>query len=142
MPIPEVLHRPSSRNARGFTLLEILVVLILLGVASTLVVPAFPDLPREEKHALDEVIDAARGLAVRNASTVTLAFGPDGRWTASQSNGSALSELPGGTIDQTDGPRIRLRISPLGGCSLDGVPPTEPPFTFDPVRCRLRGADR
>jgi prepilin-type N-terminal cleavage/methylation domain-containing protein len=138
MPFPEA-YRTQRPSPRGFTLLEVLVTLILIGVAAALVAPAFRDLPRTEKDELDVVIDAAKRVAVRNASTVTLAFAADGRWGATESNGASLVELPGGTLAQTGVPLVRLRVSPLGGCSMDGVPPAQPTLTFDPVRCRLRG---
>jgi prepilin-type N-terminal cleavage/methylation domain-containing protein len=141
MSHPEGLLQ-SRRDRRAFTLLEVLVVLVLLAVAASLVAPAFPDMTRAREDELDGVIDAARQLAVRNASTVTLSFAPDGRWTAAGSDGSSLAELPGGTLDAGGQPNLRLRVSPLGGCSLDGIPPSEAALSFDPVRCRLRGPSR
>ena len=70
---------------------------------------------------------------------MTLSFAADGRWTATESSGASLAELPGGTLADARVPVVRLRVSPLGGCSLEGVPPREPTVTFDPIRCRLRG---
>lgn len=138
MPILEVFERRGTRPL-GFTLLEVMVVLVLLGLASALVTPAFLQPSSQQKDELQQVIDAARRLAIRNASTVTLSFTADGRWTAEESNGRALADMSGGTLDRGNTVPVRLLVSPLGGCSLEAAVASDPPLTFDPVHCRLRG---
>jgi hypothetical protein len=121
-------------------MIEVLVVLVLLGLASTMVAPAFREPAPEPRSELQEVLDAARGLAVRNAATITLSFTADGRWTAEQAEGLAPAELRGGTLTESSA-ALRVHVSPLGACSLEAARPVEPLLTFDPVRCRL-AADR
>lgn len=137
MPILEVHERRGTRPF-GFTLLEVMVVLILLGLASALVTPAFLQPPSREKDELQTVIDAARSMAIRNASTVTLSFTADGRWTAEESNGRGLADMSGGTLTARGTVAVRLLVSPLGGCALEGAVAGETTVTFDPVHCRLR----
>jgi len=136
MPILEVIERRGTRPF-GFTLLEVIVVLIIVGLGSALVTPAFLDRPSEEKDELQTVIDAARHLAIQNASTVTLSFTADGRWTAEESNGRGLADMSGGTLTGGGTLPVRLLVSPLGGCALEAAD-AEPRLTFDPVHCRLR----
>jgi type II secretory pathway pseudopilin PulG len=121
-------------------MIEVLVVLILLGLASTMVAPAFREPTPEPRSDLQEVLEAARGLAVRNAATITLSFTSDGRWTAEQADGLAPADLRGGTLPKSSA-ALRVQVSPLGACSLEAAQPVGPFVTFDPVRCRL-AADR
>jgi type II secretory pathway pseudopilin PulG len=117
-------------------MIEVLVVLILLGLASTMVAPAFREPTPEPRSELQEVVDAARRLAVRNAATITLSFTSDGRWTAEQADGLAPTDLRSGSLAEGS-LALRLQVSPLGACSLEAAQPAEPRVTFDPVRCRL-----
>ncbi|MBM4184965.1 MAG: prepilin-type N-terminal cleavage/methylation domain-containing protein [Gemmatimonadetes bacterium] len=121
---------------RGLTLLELLVVLVLLGLAISLAAPSFlaPGGPPDDD--VQRVIDVARRTAVRRAQAVTLAIESDGRWVIEGSSGLDSGRLLTGTVTWTQQSPVRLDISPLGACLLYARTSS---LTIDPVRCRLRG---
>ena len=127
----------ADKRNRGLTLLELLVVLVLLGLAVTLAAPAFLSSDRPPDDAVQRVIDSARRAAVQRAEAVTLAIEPDGRWVVEGVGGPDSLRLFTGTVAWVYGSALRLDISPLGACMLYSA--AEPRLTIDPVRCRLRG---
>lgn len=122
---------------RGFTLVEILVVLIILGLAFTLAIPALFS-PRDSEDATQRVVDAARHAAVRRASPAVLSIEPDGGWSLEL----ASEREPGsGSQGQLDWPyefAVRIHITPMGACILETAS-LEKALTIDPLRCRLAG---
>ena len=65
---------------RGFTLVEMLVVLVLLGLAAALVAPGFINTPAKRTTELVELIGAARDAAVRRGEVVSLHVERSGAW--------------------------------------------------------------
>jgi prepilin-type N-terminal cleavage/methylation domain-containing protein len=112
---------PTKRHGRnrpsGFTLLEILVTLIVLGVAATLVAPVFraDALPDDDLRA---VLAGARETAVRRAQTLVLTVDQRGAWRIAPAHDSttvASGHLRDGTGD------LRIRVTPLGACLNEGA---------------------
>jgi prepilin-type N-terminal cleavage/methylation domain-containing protein len=64
----------------GFTLIEILVVLGLLGIGYALSAPSFRRTRRESVNGVQEVIDATRRIALRRGGAVRVCFEPGGPW--------------------------------------------------------------
>ena len=100
------------RVSVGFTLLEIVVTLMLIGLGAALVAPVFrrdaaPD------DAFPAVIASARELAVRRAQGMVLQVDDRGTWRLA-TIGDTLS-IGSGTLTDGRGAR-RLRITPLGAC--------------------------
>ncbi len=133
-----------GRVGRGaFTLLEMVVVFVLLGLAMTLTLPASrtgPDVPAADLQA---AIDGARRVAVHQARAVTLAVERGGRWTVAGGGTTDSVPLLTGTLAGAAATPLRLHVSPLGACLLEiqtPTPPPMPPPMFDPVRCRLEGS--
>ncbi len=131
--------RVLDRNTRpatwrqGFTLLEVLVVLILLGIGFALAVPAFITPRAGSNNEVQRVIDGARRVAVRRAEALTVWFDASGNWVVD--TGRRDTEPLTGNVEWEHSSAIRLRISPLGACVLDSV---EPSLSIDVVRCRLQ----
>src|SRR2546427_8501701 len=67
------------RHRSGFTLIEILVVLILMGLVAVLVAPAL--FPRHhDQSALNALLVSAREVAARRGEVVYLHIDPTGEW--------------------------------------------------------------
>lgn len=78
-------YRRTLRSVRGFTIFELLTVLVLLGIMLSLVVPAMDRViaGAGTSRALDQLsadIAYARILAVRSGYTTSLRFNPDGSY--------------------------------------------------------------
>jgi prepilin-type N-terminal cleavage/methylation domain-containing protein len=125
---------PTKRHGRnrtsGFTLLEILVTLIVLGVAATLVAPVFrADAPPDDD--LRAVLTGARETAVRRAQTLVLTVDQRGAWRISAAHDSttvANGHLADGTGN------LQIRVTPLGACLNEGANAAIP---FDAVGCAI-----
>lgn len=123
---------PTGRHARirrstGFTLLEIVVTLVLIGLGTALVAPLFrrdvlPD------DAWPAVVSAARELAVRRAQRLVLDVDDRGQWRLSALGDSAT--IGAGVLDER-GAATRLSISPLGACFRDAADARD----WDAVAC-------
>jgi prepilin-type N-terminal cleavage/methylation domain-containing protein len=107
---------PTKRHGRyrasGLTLLEILITLIVLGLAAALVVPVFraDTLPDDDLRA---VLAGARETAVRRAQTLVLSVNQRGTWKIAAAHDSttiASGQFGDGTGD------LRIRVNPLGAC--------------------------
>jgi prepilin-type N-terminal cleavage/methylation domain-containing protein len=131
----------SARRAPargGFTLVEVLVVLILMGIAVGLVAPAFLPPRRDEKSALATVIRRAQDIAAARGETVYLGIARSGDWRLDAGSTRLAQSLASGTLEGYDGPRAILVVSALGTCGFDvrsseaarGVP-------IDPLTCEV-----
>ena len=124
----------QARIPAGFTLLEIVVTLVLIGLGVALVAPAFrrDQIPDDSVSA---VLAAARELAVRRAQDLVLEIDAQGAWrltTADDTSSIAAGVVNGGTAR-------RLTVTPLGAC-LDGG--SAPSATWDALACAPTGGAR
>jgi prepilin-type N-terminal cleavage/methylation domain-containing protein len=107
----------QARISSGFTLLEIVVTLVLIGLGTALVAPMFrrdavPD------DAWPAVVSAARELAVRRAQRLVLDVDHRGQWRLSALGDSAA--IGTGVLVERVG-TSRLSITPLGACFRDAA---------------------
>ena len=101
----------------GFTLVEILVVLILMGLAAALVAPALIA-PRREPD-LKTLLGRARDAAARRGEMVYLQIEPGGTWRLEGGANPLEGTLASGRIEPFLTAPATLVVSPLGSCAFD-----------------------
>jgi prepilin-type N-terminal cleavage/methylation domain-containing protein len=115
---------------RGFTLIEILVVLAILGIGYALVAPRLLE-PADSTAELQRVIEAARRSALTAAQSRVLLVDADGNYELRQADGEAIAR---GELKEKSVVAVRLRVSALGACLLES---NTPAVSID-LRCQLR----
>lgn len=125
---PMLSHTKARIRVRdGFTLLEIVVTLVLIGLGAALVAPVF------RRQAPDDsfpaVLSGARELAVRRAQTMVLRVDGDGGWRLTTAGDSAA--ISTGRLTEPTSAR-QLTITPLGACLDQG---SLSAGTWDAVAC-------
>lgn len=127
------------RDHGGFTLVEVIVVLILLTLAAALVAPAFIFRERGPESGLASVISNAQELAVRRGETLYLQLDGTGRWTVVGAASPSEGIIAEGHLDTGESlPAFTLVLGPLGSCGFDtrsGAAARLIPI--DPLACRL-----
>src|SRR3989449_9367954 len=102
----------------GFTLIEILVVLILMGLAAALVAPAL--LPHHhDQSALSALLGSAREVAARRGEVVYLHIDPTGQWRMEAGANPLAGTLATGSVPPFLTASVTLMVSPLGSCAFD-----------------------
>ncbi len=114
---------------RGFTLVEILVVLAILGITAAAVVPALARATTEDDvtraaRALEQVAAAARRTALARATAVAVTLVPEsGRYWVHLPDGTTIDSgaiaLDQGTRIHSAAPRPQFRFGPLGTADGD-----------------------
>ena len=93
------------KNQAGFTLVELIVVVIIIGLLAGLVVPQFI---KQEEKATAKAAKAQIELFGTALDTFRLDVG---RYPSSQEGMAALMQRPGG-VDRWDGPYLRKDLPP------------------------------
>jgi prepilin-type N-terminal cleavage/methylation domain-containing protein len=103
---------------RGFTLIEILVVLVLLGMAAALAAPALRSvLPTH--RGLSSLIPEAREIAAERGDTVYLRIAESGEWRIEDAKAAGSKPVATGRVDPFPGLPLALIVSPRGSCAFD-----------------------
>jgi len=129
----------SARNRLAFTLIELVVVLALIGLAMAVVAPSLVLRPPSAEEALQRVVTSARRVAMNRAQTVTLDVDAGGVWSVESAGREAGEVLIAGKLDEGPAQPIRLRVSSLGLCMAEADSATGRSATFDPMTCSMRG---
>ncbi len=122
------------RSHRGFTLMEMIICMAIMAIASSLVVPALVDLGRTPQQrrtadALLSVLNASRKIAIAHNVTVTVVLDPksgDYRVDSTGYFGAGMViqsqiDLLGMETMSTDAPRLNYTFHPTGAAMGDTV---------------------
>ena len=119
----------------GYTLIEVIVVLVLMALAASLVAPAFVT-PQARQTAIMGVIGQARALAIRRAEAVELRIEPSGAWRVDGTAAITTGPLTAGTISPVPAAALTLVFSPLGACASDvATAAAAEVLHLDPLTC-------
>lgn len=125
----------SGNSQSGFTLLELIVVLVILALAAAIVGPSLVSSRSDATTELPRLVGHARKAAVRRGEAVRLQIDRSGAWqiVAGASPGGEI--LMSGRLTDAPAGRIALVFSPLGTCG----PPAEaaPVIAFNPLTCEM-----
>jgi len=122
----------------GYTLLEVIVVLLLLSIAATVVAPRLLFPKSDQASALRTTINNAREAAVGRGEMVRLRIDRSGAWQATAEGSPPTELLMSGRLSETRG-AVDLLFSPLGTCAptLETLPAAAL-AAFDPLTCEAR----
>ncbi|HEX7942394.1 MAG TPA: type II secretion system protein [Gemmatimonadaceae bacterium] len=128
---------PRVPRARGFTLIEVLVVLALMGLAAGLVAPALLH-ARRQRPTLGSLIPTAREEAARRGEMVYLRVTGSGQWRMEGAASSAAGPFAAGRVEPFPGVPLTLIVSPIGTCAFD-VPSAAAArvIRLDPLTCDI-----
>ncbi len=122
--------RARAAQHEGFTLVEMLIVIVILAVVSAVTVPAFRSTPDDDltssANVLTTLMQRSRQTAVERGQTVTLVVDAQNAryWATLQSTGQPDSLLSYGSLDlspgalvKSDESRPRYVFAPSGAAS-------------------------
>jgi len=127
------------KASAGFTLLEVIVVLVLLALAAAIVAPSLLSTHPENSSEIQALVGSTRQAAVRRGETVRLQVDPTGAWQAVAGTEPGGDLLLSGQLASHPASTTDLIFSPLGTCapSIESVP-GEALAAFDPLTCEVR----
>lgn len=123
------------RNS-GYTLLEMIVVLVLLTIAAAVVAPSLHLPGTNDPASLKAVIGKTRETAVRRGELVRLHIAPSGVWQANA--GTTPETLMAGRLNGTMERSIDLVFSPVGSCGATPETTSQATEEIDPLTCEVR----
>ena len=126
---------------RGFTLVEMLVVLILLGLAAGLVAPALLPARHTDTSQFAALVAASRDAALRRAEVMWLRVERSGAWRLDGDASAAQGAVATGRLDAAPSVGFTLVISPLGSCAFDvRSDAAAQRIPLDPLTCEVHGS--
>jgi prepilin-type N-terminal cleavage/methylation domain-containing protein len=121
----------------GFTLIEMLVVLALMGLAAALVLPALR-VPGAHASGLQTILTSARAAAANRGELIYVVLEPTGAWHMEGGGSSLEGELTRGRVDPLATVPLTLIVSPVGSCAFDvRSAAAGAAIPLDPLTCEL-----
>lgn len=133
-------HSLGTALRRGFTLVEILVVLILMGLMAGLVAPSIIGTRQSDDPAsqLRELVRSASAAAVKRGEVVQLSLASSGQWELVGIASTPPDEIASGRL-KSSGTAMTVLFSPLGTCAPDlRSEQAAAALALDPIMCDFR----
>ncbi len=127
---------PGNANGQvGFTLLEVVVVLVLLALAAAIVAPSLLSTHPENASEIQALVGSTRQAAIRRGETVRLRVNRSGAWQAIAGTEPGSDLLMSGQLAGQPATTTDLIFSPLGTCA----PAVESGsvVALDPLTCEV-----
>jgi prepilin-type N-terminal cleavage/methylation domain-containing protein len=112
---------------RGFTIVEMIIVLAIIGLAAAVSAPAFIDWSRDEASRapadpLLGILESARRTSAQRGQRITVSIDPQTRLYRAWAGGDPADSVAAGTVELPPGARLvaqggraRFDFDPLGG---------------------------
>jgi prepilin-type N-terminal cleavage/methylation domain-containing protein len=108
---------PHALGRRGFTLLEVIIVLLLMALATALVAPAIGSRQPRSRDEVAALLQMARLVAVRRGEVVTVTIAASGQWRLDGDASAADGPITSGQLSAKPAAALTVAVSPLGGCA-------------------------
>jgi prepilin-type N-terminal cleavage/methylation domain-containing protein len=129
----------AGRDTRGFTLLELVVVLIVLALAAALTAPALTRAPEHRESGLATLLTVSREAAALRGETIRLSIAGSGSWRMEGVTSAREAPIQTGQVDSFPGLPVTLIVSPVGSCGFDARSAgSAAEIPLDPLTCTLR----
>lgn len=130
-------RHPRSQHPTGFTLIELVVVLIVLALAAALAAPSLRQ-PAPRESGLASLIIGSREAAARRGETIRLTISSSGSWVMEGAASAGEGPLQSGRLDPFPGLPLTLNVSPVGTCGFDARSASNAAvIRLDPLTCTL-----
>lgn len=126
----------AAKVQSGFTMVEVIVVLVLLTLAAAVVAPSLLSSHSEVSSELPRLMRSAREAAIRRGETVHLRIDQSGAWQVVAGPTPPGEILLAGQLSSLPGGPTHLVFSPLGTCGpAVESEPLAPLAAINPLTC-------
>ena len=123
---------------RGFTLIELVVVLVLMGLAVGLVAPALQPPRVADEPLVAPLLRAGRTAAITRGEPTILQVSATGLWRVDGRGGGEETPLASGILSPAPSAPFSVNFSPLGTCAPDIRSGAAESLPVDLLTCELR----
>ena len=146
-------NRPGNSRNRGFSLIEVLMSVVLLGIGMALAVPSYRDLveKRQVTNGADQLasfVNTAQGIAMKTNQVVTVSYSrsDDDDWCVGAVTGTPACDCTQSNTEAMDYCQIAaqpfiLNNGHAGDLELMHAMTGDGSYAFDPVRGLLLDLD-
>jgi type IV fimbrial biogenesis protein FimT len=117
----------TARAARGFTIIEVLISLVVLGVLLSMAGPSFFEWLQNSQiraaaDAMQNGLQVARGNAISRNTPVQLSIGPGSGWTVAEANPPNAGTVIQTRVHEEGTPNVGINATPGGATTITFSP--------------------